>query len=250
MSDEDLKKFDSKRLARYPAFGLYFRRYAPFAKFGRANPYTLGFGGYFAGDNRGVSTSINVTSRTYGFVMFNRDGVGYMYASSSGTHFHPTIGDVIVGQSKTNYTIVRDTVNGPDIFGFKASTAGNNPLIKPSPDINTFISVIISFSTPNKLRITGEVFGDNFPNLEVFLLCYRSSRTALLLDGQTTGGPNSGPGTRLYGAHESFSLGKFSAALNLDEKGELSTNSIISSTKLPDYSNGSRNTRDNIGNKI
>ena len=222
---------------KHPAFGFYYRRYVPFATFGRANPYTMGVGGYFKGDNRGPSTSINysVKSRTYGFVIFNRYGIMHSFADSSGTTFHPTFGDAIEGHSKVNHTMIRGTVNGPDLFGFRSSTAGNNPLIKPSPDINTFVDVVINFGTPNTLKITGEVFGDNFPNLEVFLVCYRSARTALLLDGRTSGGAQTGPMTRLYGSHEHFSLGMISSNLALDQKGELSANSTVSPTKLRDY---------------
>jgi hypothetical protein len=57
--------------------------------------------------------------------------------------------------------------------------------------------------------------------MEIFILCHRSARTALLLDGQTTGGASTGPGTRLYTAHEWFSLAVRDATLSLDQKGEL-----------------------------
>jgi hypothetical protein len=216
----------------YPAFGFYFRRYVPYAKFGRANPYTLGVGGYFEGDNRGPSTSLKVSSRTYGVVMFNRFGVGHHFAGSDGTHFHPTIGSVVVGMSKVKHTLVEDTLAGPDLFGFKASTAGNNPLIKPSPDIDTFVNMRVDFGSPNKLVITGDVAGDHFPNIEVFILCYRSSRTAMLLDGRTDWGPSTGPMTKLFGAGKSNTIAKLSAALNLDQKGELQTSYTVSSMKL------------------
>ncbi len=218
----------------FPVFGLYFRRYAPFARFGRANPYSLGFG-TFSGDNRSVSTSLNVTSRTYGVVMFNRFGIGHTFANADRTHFHPTIGSVVVGTSKVSKTVVRTTLQGPDQFGFRASTAGNNPLIKPSPDINTFVDAEFDFGTPTKLKIRGEVFGDNFPNLEVFLLCYRSSHTALLLDGRTSGSASAGPATRLLTSHEWFSLGKFSSELSLDKNGELSLNSMVAPMALKEY---------------
>lgn len=211
---------------------MHFRRYAPFEKFGRINPYTGFTGlGYFAGDNRGPSTSLQVSSRTYGGVMFNRLGIVYNIAGSSGTHFHPAIGDEIIGISKVS-SVVSHTLDGPELFGFKANTAGNNPLVKPSPDINTFVDVVIDFRTPNSLMITGGAYGDSFPNLEVFLLCYRSSRTAMLVDGRTSGGANTGPATKLYGASEFNLLGKILASLTLDQKGELASNSSVGYIKL------------------
>jgi hypothetical protein len=217
-----------------PGFALYFRRYAPFKTFGRANPLTAGFG-TFAGDNRGVSTSLKATSRTYGFVMFNRDGLVHSFASSSGTHFHPAIGAVIVSTAKVRHTAVRTTLAGPSLFGFRASTAANVPLIPGSPDINTFVECTVNYGVRDQLRIAGETFGDNFPNLEVFLVCFASARTALLLDGQTSGGPHSGPATRLFGSKEFFSLAKFSANLSLNQKGELASDYKVAPTPLREY---------------
>ena len=218
---------------KHPVFGLHFRRYAPFAKFGRMNPYTGFTGlGYFEGDNRGPSTSLQAASRTYGAVMFNRFGIVHSFFNSSGTHFHPAIGSTVVGMSKVSHTLVRHSIHGPDMFGFKASTAGNNPLVKPSPDINTFVDVVIDFGSQTTLKVSGEAFGDSFPNLEVFLMDYRSSRTAMLLDGQTGGGAHLGPATKLYGASESRSLGRFRANLLLDSKGELRASSTVGPTAM------------------
>ena len=214
-----------------PTFGLYFRRYAPFKEFGRGNPYTLGIGGYFAGDNRGVCTSRQVTSRTYGIVLFNKSGVTRFIAGTSGTHFHPVFGDVVVGMSDVHRHLKSSPVTGPDLFGFRASTAGGNPLIKPSPNIDTFVDIKVDFGSPSRMRISGEAFGDNFPNLEIFVVG-RSNRTALLLDGQTTGGPSSGPGTRLYTSHESQSLGKFGMNMALDAQGDLAFDYKASPTSL------------------
>ena len=220
----DRSVFDPK----YPVFGLFFRRYAPFKKFGGINPTPWGTGvlGNFAGDNRGPLTSLKVSSRTYGCVMFNRFGVGYSFAGSSGTHFHPALfWDTITATAKTKFTLVRSTLTGPDLFGFKASTAASNPLVKPSPDINTFVDVTVNFAVPQRLTIRAQAFGDYFPNLEVFLLCFRSARTALLIDGRTPLGPDAGPFS-LPGTGEYHDLGYFSGALALDQKGELAANTI------------------------
>lgn len=220
----------------FPRFALYFRRYAHFDVFG-ALPF---YGGntVFYGDNRGPSTSIkaNITSRTYCFVIFNRYGIIHSFADSSGTTAHSHIWGILDGHSKVNHTVVRNTLNGPDFFGFKASTAGSNPLVPKSPDINTFVDVKVDFGTPNRLNITGQVFGDNFPDLEVFLLSSGShEHTALLLDGRTSGGAHTGPPTRIMGSHEHFLLGSFSSVLALNQKGELANNSMVPPTKLGEY---------------
>jgi hypothetical protein len=214
--------------SQHPVFGLYFRRYAPFEKFGRM------LNGSFRGDNRGVSTSIlpSVTSRTIGLVVFNRDGMGDMLSASSGTHFEYDVWGEKAGFAKVSRQLVRGTITGPDQFGFHASTAGSNPLVWNAPDINTYIDAVIDFGTPNRLTISGTARGDKFPNLEVFLVCYRSKRTALLLDGQTAYGPNEGPMLQLFGTQETWVLARFYSVLSLDQNGELSTTTTISPTRL------------------
>lgn len=220
---------------RYPVFGFWFRRYAPFKEFGRINPYQPLGVGYFEGDNRGSSTSLKVTSRTYGAVFFNHLGIVYSFAGSSGSHYHDRIlDDVVTAFDKTKMTLTK-ILPGPELFSFKTSTSGSNPLMKPgfaTPNIDTFANVTVDFTSSGKLKITGESFGDNFPNLEVFLYCYRSSRAALLLDGRTKGWAHTGPMKRLWGKSESLSLGKFVGVLSLDEKGELSANSTVGSTEI------------------
>jgi hypothetical protein len=220
-------------MRKYPTFGLYFRRYAPFDTFG-ANP--LGMGQRFEGDKRtAASTSLKASSRTYGIVMFNRNGIVYQISGSSGTEIHPLLWGDIVGMAKVAMTVVRTTLAGPSLFEFTASTAGANPLVPKSPDIDTIVKARVDFGTPGLLRLDGEAFGDNFPNLEVFLLCYRSTHTALLIDGRTTGGRDTGPYTRLFGSHSGHSLGRFSVSLGLNQKGELASDYRSSPTTLPDY---------------
>ena len=195
-----------------PTFGLYFRRYAPFD--------TFGFG--FKGDSRdAASTSLKVTSRTYGFVMFNQFEIVHHSVNTSGTDYHSSLWGDIVGYSKVSGTTVRSRLAGPGLIEFSASTAGANPLVPKSPDIDTFVTARFEFGHPKLMLISGEVFGDNFPNLEVFLLCYRSAHTALLIDGRTTGGRNTGPITRLPGSHSNQSLGRLSGTLLLTENGTL-----------------------------
>jgi hypothetical protein len=207
-----------------PTFGLYFRRYAPFDTFGVPS---------FEGDKRkAASTSLKATSRTYGCVMFNQFEIVHRFANTSGTHYHSSLWGEIVGASKVSMTNVRTSLAGPSLIEFSASTAGGNPLIPKSPDIDTFVTARFDFGSPKLLRIGGEVFGDNFPNLEVFLMCYRSSHTALLIDGRTTGGRRTGPMTRLAGAHSKQSLGKLSGTLLLNDAGEMSRDYTTGATTI------------------
>jgi hypothetical protein len=228
MSDDEKK---------YPAFGLYFRRYAPFDSFGGASPFNPG--GRSEGDQRkSASVSLKDTSRTYGCVMFNRFGIIGQFAGTSGTKTHTLLFGDVVGYAKVDFTVARSTLNGPDLFGFRALTSAPYPLWfkRLTPDIDTFVDVQVDFGASNFLRISGQVFGDNFPNLEVFLLCYRSKNTALLVDGQTTGGRDTGPFTRLYGTNSGHVLARFAEMLALNERGELlSSYKTARAITLPDY---------------
>jgi len=217
---------------KYPTFGLYFRRYAPFDTFGAGNP--LAPGQRFEGDHRtAASTSLKATARTYGCVMFNKYGLVYKFAGTSGTHIHELIWGDVVSYAKIAFTVVRGTLAGPSLFEFSAKTSASNPLIPLSPNIATIVNARVDFGIQNLMRINGEVFGDSFPNLEVFLLCYRSTHTAVLIDGRTTGSRDFGPATRLIGSHSDLSLGKFSANLVLSEKGELVSDYKSFATTLP-----------------
>jgi hypothetical protein len=222
-----------------PAFGLYFRRYAPFSSFGRFEAGRTGFD--FEGDYRTTgSTSLsdpNATSRTYGFVIFNQFDIINKFSGTSGSHFrswgsggNTNFGDY-TAHAKVSMTVVRDRLTGPGLIQFTAHTAGANPFIPGSPNIDTFVKARFSFGSKS-LDVTGETFGDNFPNLEVFLHCYHNKRSALLLDGHTTGDRDSGPATRLIGAHSDQSLGKINANLALDDKRELASDYHVEPTWL------------------
>lgn len=130
--------YDRARANAHPAFGLHFRRYAPFS--------TFGFG--FEGDNRGPSTSLKATSRTYGCVMFNKVEVFYWFGGTSGTHRSTLLFGEIIGHSKVrmSVTTIPSTRAGQVIF--KASTAGNMPLLPKTPDIDT--SVYLAIETGGK----------------------------------------------------------------------------------------------------
>jgi len=193
------------------AFTLFFRRYAPFATFG------LGF----EGDHRaGPSTSLLVTARTIGCVPFDRGSVGAFSASSNGTQYSGG-GETLRRLLGRHFSSVSGTVTTllatPTRLSFKAQTAGANPMVPKAPDIDTFIDVDVEWIA-NSLRVRGAVYGDDFPNAEVFVLDAKRVG-CLLFDGRTTGGRDSGPMTRLAGAHATQLLGTFWCVVGLAADG-------------------------------
>jgi len=132
-------------------------------------------------------------------------------------------------------TVFRRILSKSGAIEFSASTEGGNPLVPGAPEIDTMVTAKIDFSTANRMTISGEVHGDNFPNLEVFVHCYRSRTSAILVDGRTTGGRDSGPGTRLFGSHATHRIAKFDAALSLDGSGRLTGAYKATSSTLTDY---------------
>jgi len=193
-------------------FALIFRRYAPFAKFG--------FG--FEGDHRkGPSVSMNATARTIGSVPFDRGQIGFVGGSSSGTQYvgGPDWLRKLAGNPKSH---VSSSISGKAVtantISFTASTAGANPMLKLiAPDIDTFIDFGVEWIGTG-LRFHGRVRGDDFPNAEVFVLD-SDGAGCLLFDGRTTGGQDTGPITRLAGAHQSRVLGSFNCAMPLSRSG-------------------------------
>ena len=217
-------------IRKYPTYTLVCRRYAPFETFGVAFPFGAG---RFEGDNRGPSTSLKDSSRIYQVVMFNRYGLVYNYAGTDGTRYDSWFWGEALKYAKISNTVVRSTLAGPDLFGFEASTAGGNPLVPIAPDINTFLQARVDFGLEGKLRINSEVFGDNFPNLEVFLISARSNYTAFLIDGRTTGGRNFGPHVRLWGECRTHRLAGSNRTIDLNSDGSFLGNSTVGPTTLP-----------------
>ena len=209
-------------------YGLWFRRYAPFATFGN-----IGIGS-FEGDTRTqASGAIGDTSRTYGCVLFNRSEAVRAYAGSSGTVLFGLLGGSIHGMAKVKIAFAKKPSSGA--IEFSAATEGGNPLVPGAPDIDTYVNVKASFSTPGQLNISGDVLGDNFPNLEVFLYCYRSKLSAILVDGRTTGGRDSGPGSRLFGTHATHRIAKFDVSLPIDGTGRLTGSRTAAASSLTEY---------------
>jgi hypothetical protein len=199
-------------------FWLVFRRYAPFAS----------FGGGFEGDGRTeASADLNATARTLGAVMFAPGTVGSSYAATSGTQYvgaGAAIARVLgkhFSQVTSSVSIATRTL---DCLRFTAHSAGGNPMVPLAPAIDTFVDAHVVFGDRN-MQLEGTVRGDDFPNAEVFVVD-RMGGSIVLLDFKTTGGQQTGPMTRLWGAHEKQVLGTFFGKYLLDERGCLCGSSM------------------------
>ena len=225
------KVFDQTKF-QPPVFAFWFRRYAPFDTFGG------GTGFEFEGDYReGPSTSPKATSRTYACLFFNRKEILYGFSGASGTRFvgyaawtggllgirlamEILNSDVKGTTAHANVSLDVDEQNSPGVVAFTAKTAGSMPLLPGTPNIDTLVKARFNFNSPKILIAEGEVFGDDFPNGEVYLDS-GSRHSALLVDFRTKGWQSTGPVTSLFGSHSDQSLGKFSAHLPLNDNGEL-----------------------------
>ena len=208
-------------------YGLWFRRYAPFTRFG-----SIGIG-EFEGDTRTqASGTISDPSRTYGCVLFNQSEAVKASAGSSGSTLFGVLGGSVSATAKVKMTFTKKESTGA--VEFSAYTEGGNPLVPGAPDIDTYVNVKAAFST-GQLNISGDVLGDNFPNLEVFVYCYRSKKSAIIVDGRTTGGRDSGPAARLFGTHSTHRIAKFDVSLPLDSIGRLTAARTAAATTLTEY---------------
>jgi hypothetical protein len=164
---------------------------------------------------------MQATARTIGFVPFERGSIGTLGTWSSGTQFSGG-GDwlrKLLGRhySKMSCTLSNKMISTNSI-SLTASTAGSNPMfLGVAPDIDTFVDFRAEWIGTG-VRFTGVLRGDDFPNAELFVLDSRGVG-CLLFDGRTTGGEETGPITRLAGAHASQRLGTFNCAIPLSPQG-------------------------------
>lgn len=160
-------------------FGLVLRAYAPFAYFGAA----------FKGDNRGPTSSPNVTSRIKSWVDFDpvAGTVGLAHAKSDASHW-------IIGTYSEIGMPVSRVVNvrrGVDSLYFELRSAGSNPLVKRAPPIDMAVALTTAVR-PGRLDVQARLTGDQFPNVEVLLQDNASNRRTLM-SFETTGAAHTGP---------------------------------------------------------
>jgi hypothetical protein len=87
-------------------------------------------------------------------------------------------------------------------------------------EIDTFAKLPFDFAQKGTFVASGRAFGEDFPNLEVFLAS-PGSKSALLIDGHTTGSQETGPMTNLRGSHEDQLLRQLNFSLPVDDDGNL-----------------------------
>ena len=185
-------------------YTVVFKRYAPFSSFG---------GGYH-GDGR-ITPSLLRTARTWGFVTFGlSEGV-----ISSSTMSSPTFKVDEPSKRKTGIPRIKvKTTRKTDTqLEFSAHTAGANPMVSLSPDIDTFLDIRIT-----ETEIHGCLRGDDFPSAEVYLQVGASgvgslicSKSQLLYHFQTPYGGIKGPFTRLFGTHQGQWIGAFNKRIEI-----------------------------------
>lgn len=192
-------------------YGLFFRRYAPFAT----------FGGGFEGDNRtSASTSLTATARTIGSLNFSPGSVSEIVAETSGTTFAGLGAQVehLLGRYYSKVTSsVSVSTRTVDCIRLTAQTSGANPMIPKAPAIDTYLDFQVVFRN-QILELSGTLRGDNFPNAEVFVTDGNGQAT-LIFEFTTDGGQTTGPMTRLAGDHSGQVLGTFSKRLPLLKSG-------------------------------
>ncbi len=179
---------------------IYMRSFAPWALFGPEPPICPA--NCFYGDNRLFSTSLSATARITGILSFWMPGVlGRRYAFSDPSR--DTNGNTLTARP----TISAGPASSASGYKLHMEFAGSNPLVTPSPDINTKLDFTPVFSS-QQICYSGHLYGDAFPNAEVFAVG-SGGRATMLLTFATSGDPNTGPLIYLPG-NNNRDMGSFS----------------------------------------
>lgn len=121
----------------------------------------------FEGDNRSFSTSPDATFRTGGFIVFDIEAGSIVEGPeglSSGTRVDEDDAKVFA-EVKAD---VDDLNSHLGVLRFSLSTAGSNPIIPLSPNIDIELG-FMAFINEGNLFVEGVLRGDEFPNAEVFI---------------------------------------------------------------------------------
>jgi hypothetical protein len=169
---------------------LYVRSFAPWQWFGIEPPPYACADNCFHGDDRSFTTSLSVTSRISGKIQFRLPGMT-IYGTPTATS-SPSVD--VYGRTKTAVDTITTTSQGGML---NMHFSGANPLIWPqslSPDIDTRLDLIgsVDAAPDGQVCYYGNLYGDQFPDAEVFVVNSQNQATTLLTF-TTPGGPNSGP---------------------------------------------------------
>ena len=186
---------------------FYVRSFAPFKH----------FGGGFHGDNRGFSSSRNVTSRvSQSFTLETETGGLSNVRTSSSSTSHRFLPGELTANSSGSVGVARSSYdNGFNSHGIGAEYAGANPYTPGGPDINVFSSLSVVEDTKNGIvTISGALTGDNFPSTEAFV--QDASGISLFLG---VGFYEGSPFTSLWGENNGKNIAEFNLAINVSSKG-------------------------------
>jgi len=155
---------------------VYMRSFAPWPWFGPEvvpDRRYLCSADCFAGDNRSFTTATysGTTSRITGIVKFVVPGMvvigRYAYSDPSYDKF---------GRTATGIPTISTTSNGTSLH---MEFAGSNPLVPGAPDINTKLDMS-GQTKSGQVCLSGHLYGDAFPNAEVFIVNSQEQPTMLL----------------------------------------------------------------------
>jgi hypothetical protein len=199
-----------------PDLALTVRRFAPFQT----------FGGKFEGDadsrhipvsrdgSGGFTSEPTATARTTMTI-----GVEGSTPTEPSGHAdlsrHPLFG---TGRATVYVTSGSHSTSSVDGM-IEAKSAGSNPLLLRAPDIDTDMQIAYQLS-PGKLALDGSVWGDTFPNAELFA-SDASGQAVMLGEFQTTYGAELGPFHLCFDAPRTptFELINFHAEIPVDPDG-------------------------------
>jgi len=143
-------------------FPVQIRSFAPFKT----------FGGGFAGDNRGYSTSSTATSRVaQSFTVDPAKGTYTAPVTSSSPSEHPLLGTATAKDDRGSITnVTTSEEDGKSTVSFTASMAGHNPLVPGSPDIDVHTNFVLTEDDKaGTLNVAASQTGDAFPAAETFI---------------------------------------------------------------------------------
>jgi hypothetical protein len=163
-------------------FTLYLRAFAPW----------LDFGGGFSGDNRFFTTRVaaDVTSRINGVIAAKlTPDLELKTSVYSDPSHHPQLGDA-TGTPSLTYVLsgqIKSRVLHVHMWG-------SNPLFRDflSPDIDVKFDLDITWDSGSNICFYGPVYGDAFPNVELFAVDGKNKATRLL-NWATQGDRETGP---------------------------------------------------------
>jgi hypothetical protein len=164
-------------------FGIVLRAYAPFQQFGV----------FYRGDNRGPTASSNVTSRVKAWVWFDpvAGKIGSPGSKSDDSHFAGLFSIVTYHTAGIPNSRISSVKVGSNSIFFRLFASGSNPLFPGAPPIDMQVSMTANVSS-NRLNISAELTGDNFPNVEVLVTDETGGRQ-ILCTYETDGGAHTGP---------------------------------------------------------